>query len=257
MTLCLSDHETGAKYHGDYDEDLKALQKRLQHIQVAHIVRGRSAIVMFEGWDAAGKGGIIQRLTARWDPRHFQVHPVAAPTDEERARHFLWRFWRDLPPVGSIALFDRSWYGRVLVERVERLATCDAWQRAYGEINAFEAQQVASGTTLVKLFVHVTQEEQDERLRARIKDPWKRWKTGPDDFHNRSRRADYLEAMADMFARTDTPQAPWIAIDGNNKKAARIAALTAIAERLERAVPMDPPPLTGELATLRDQLAGG
>lgn len=257
MTLCLSDHETGAKYHGDYDEDLKALQKRLQDIQVAHIVHGRSAIVMFEGWDAAGKGGIIQRLTARWDPRHFQVHPVAAPTDEERARHFLWRFWRDLPPVGSIALFDRSWYGRVLVERVEKLATCDAWQRAYGEINAFEAQQVASGTTLVKLFVHVTQEEQDERLRARIEDPWKRWKTGPDDFHNRSRRADYLEAMADMFARTDTPQAPWIAIDGNNKKAARIAALTAIAERLERAVPMDPPPLTDELATLRDQLAGG
>lgn len=257
MTLCLSDHETGAKYHGDYDEDLKALQKRLQHIQVAHIVQGRSAIVMFEGWDAAGKGGIIQRLTARWDPRHFQVHPVAAPTDEERARHFLWRFWRDLPPAGSIALFDRSWYGRVLVERVERLATCDAWQRAYGEINAFEAQQVASGTTLVKLFVHVTQEEQDERLRARIEDPWKRWKTGPDDFHNRSRRADYLEAMADMFARTDTPQAPWIAIDGNNKKAARIAALTAIAERLERAVPMDSPPLTDELATLRDQLAGG
>lgn len=257
MTLRLSDHETGAKYQGDYDEDLKALQKRLQHIQVAHIVHGRSAIVMFEGWDAAGKGGIIQRLTARWDPRHFQVHPVAAPTDEERARHFLWRFWRDLPPAGSIALFDRSWYGRVLVERVERLATCDAWQRAYGEINAFEAQQVASGTTLVKLFVHVTQEEQDERLRARIDDPWKRWKTGPDDFHNRSRRADYLEAMADMFARTDTPQAPWIAIDGNNKKAARIAALTAIAERLERAVPMDPPPLTGELAILRDQFAGG
>lgn len=251
MTLCLSDHETGAKYHGDYDEDLKALQKRLQHIQVAHIVHGRSAIVMFEGWDAAGKGGIIQRLTARWDPRHFRVHPVAAPTDEERARHFLWRFWRDLPPAGSIALFDRSWYGRVLVERVEGLATCDAWQRAYGEINAFEAQQVASGTTLVKLFVHVTQEEQDERLRARIEDPWKRWKTGPDDFHNRSRRADYLEAMAEMFARTDTPQAPWIAIDGNNKKAARIAALTAIAERLERAVPMDPPPLPGELATLR------
>lgn len=257
MTLRLSDHETGAKYQGDYDEDLKALQKRLQHIQVAHIVHGRSAIVMFEGWDAAGKGGIIQRLTARWDPRHFQIHPVAAPTDEERARHFLWRFWRDLPPAGSIALFDRSWYGRVLVERVEKLATPDAWQRAYGEINAFEAQQVASGTTLVKLFVHVTQEEQDERLRARIEDPWKRWKTGPDDFHNRSRRADYLEAMADMFARTDTPQAPWIAVDGNNKKAARIAALTAIAERLERAVPMDPPPLTDELATLRDQLAGG
>ncbi|MBB3910660.1 polyphosphate kinase 2 family protein [Sphingomonas desiccabilis] len=257
MTIRLSDHEAGTKYRGDYDRDLKTLQKRLQRIQVAHIVHGRSAIVMFEGWDAAGKGGILQRLTARWDPRHFNVHPVAAPTDEERARPFLWRFWRDLPAAGSIALFDRSWYGRVLVERVEGFANPDEWQRGYDEINAFEAQQVASGTTLVKLFVHVTQEEQDKRLRARIDDPWKRWKTGPDDFHNRSRRADYLAAMGDMFARTDTPEAPWIAIDGNNKKAARIAALTAIAERLEAAVPMDPPPLSDELATLKGQLAGG
>lgn len=256
MTLCLSDHEAGTKYRGHYKKDLKALQKRLQRIQVAHIVHGRSAIVMFEGWDAAGKGGILQRLTARWDPRHFQIHPVAAPTQEEQARHFLWRFWRDLPASGSIALFDRSWYGRVLVERVEGFATPAEWQRGYDEINAFEAKQVASGTTLIKLFVHVTQDEQDKRLRARIAKPWKRWKTGQDDFHNRSRRADYLAAMADMFARTDTPEAPWIVIDGNNKKAARIAALTAIAERLEAAVPMDPPPLTDELVALRDQLVG-
>ena len=254
MTVCLSDLEAGARYRGDYDADLEKLQKRLQHIQVAHILSGRPAIIMFEGWDTAGKGGIIQRLSARWDPRHFQIHPVAAPTDEERARHFLWRFWRDLPRAGSIALFDRSWYGRVLVERVEGFASPEEWQRGYDEINAFEAQQGASGTTLVKLFVHVTQEEQDKRLRARIDEPWKRWKTGRDDFHNRSRRAAYLEAMAEMFARTDTPYAPWIGIDGNNKKAARIAALTVIAERLEAAVPMEPPPLTDELVTLRNQL---
>jgi polyphosphate kinase 2 (PPK2 family) len=257
MTLCLSDLEAGARYRGDYAADLKKLQKRLQRIQVAHILAGRPAIVMLEGWDAAGKGGILQRLTARWDPRHFRIHPIAAPTDEERTRHFLWRFWRDLPPGGSIALFDRSWYGRVLVERVEGFATAAEWQRGYDEINAFEAQQVASGTTLVKLFVHVTQEEQDKRLRARIDEPWKRWKTGRDDFHNRSQRPAYLEAMAEMFARTDTPDAPWIGVDGNNKKAARIAALTAIADRLEAAVPMDPPPLSDELAALRDQLAGG
>jgi polyphosphate kinase 2 (PPK2 family) len=256
MTICLSDHEAGAKYHGDYDADLKSLQKRLERIQVAHVVRGPRAIVMLEGWDAAGKGGILHRLTARWDPRHFTIHPVAAPTAEERSRHFLWRFWRDLPADGSIALFDRSWYGRVLVERVEGFATPAEWQRGYDEINAFETQQIASGTTLVKLFVHVTQEEQDKRLRARIDDPWKRWKTGADDFHNRSRRAAYLEAMAEMFARTDTPQAPWIAIDGNNKKVARIAALTAIAERLEAAVWMEPPPLTDELAALQAELVG-
>lgn len=254
MTIRLRDYEAGAKYGGDYKADLAALQKRLQRIQVAHIVHDARAIVMLEGWDAAGKGGILHRLTARWDPRHFRLHAVAAPSDEERARHFLWRFWRDLPPTGSIALFDRSWYGRVLVERVEGFASECEWRRGYDEINAFEAQQVAAGTTLVKLFVHVTQEEQDRRLRARIDHPWKRWKTGADDFHNRSRRADYLDAMAEMFARTDTAEAPWIAIDGNNKKAARIAALTAIADRLEAAVSMQPPPLTDDLAELRAQL---
>ncbi len=243
----LEDFEAGRDYIGDFDADLAALQERLARIQVAHICHGRRAIVMFEGWDAAGKGGAIQRLTARWDPRYFEVHPIGAPTPEEKARHFLWRFWTRLPADGNIAVFDRSWYGRVLVERVEGFASEAEWKRGYDEINEFEAQQADSGTTIVKLFLHVTQAEQDKRLKDRLQDPWKRWKTGHDDYRNRARRADYLDAMHEMFKRTDTRWAPWTVIDGNDKKSARIAVLTAIADRLEAHVPMVPPPLDPEL----------
>ena len=193
MTINLSDYEAGKKYDGDYADDLAALQTRLAHIQVAHIVHKRRAIVLFEGWDAAGKGGIIQRLTAKWDPRNFEVWPIKAPTDEELARHFLWRFWQRLPADGDIAVFDRSWYGRVLVERVEQLASEAQWRRGYDEINEFEAQQSDSGTTIVKLFIHTTQKEQDARLEARLDHPWKRWKTGADDHRNRDKRDEYLD----------------------------------------------------------------
>ena len=243
----LGEYERGAKHPGDYSDDLAAVQERLARIQVAHIVHRRAAIVMLEGWDAAGKGGIIQRLTAEWDPRHFEVHPIAAPTEEERARPFLWRFWTKLPRAGDIAVFDRSWYGRVLVERVEGYAAESDWPRGYDEINAFETGLAADGVTLVKLFVHVTVAEQDARLRARLEHPWKRWKTGADDYRNRAKRPDYLDALGDMFARTDTAAAPWTVIDGNNKKAARIAALRAVADRLEAAVDMTPPPLDPEV----------
>jgi AMP-polyphosphate phosphotransferase len=255
MTIELRDYEAGAAYSGDYDRDLAALQERLARIQIAHHVHRRRAIIAFEGWDAAGKGGIIQRLTAKWDPRYFEVWPIAAPTGAERDRHFLWRFWQKLPRSGDIALFDRSWYGRVLVERVEGFASQAEWTRAYDEINEFEAQQRDSNTTLVKLFVHVTQDTQDKRLRKRFADPWKRWKTGAEDYRNRGKRAEYVQAIGDMFRQTDTRWAPWTVIDGNDKKAARIAALTAIADQLEARVSMDPPPLDPELEKLvRDQL---
>ena len=135
MTIDLKDFENGEKYAGDYADDLAKVQKRLAHIQVAHILHKRRAVVLLEGWDAAGKGGIIQRLTAEWDPRNFQVWPTKAPTAEELARHFLWRFWRRLPGDGNIGVFDRSWYGRVLVERVENFATEAQWRRGYDEIN--------------------------------------------------------------------------------------------------------------------------
>ncbi|MFN4097029.1 MAG: polyphosphate kinase 2 family protein [Sphingomonas sp.] len=242
MAIDLSDFEHGKKVN-DYADRLAALQERLGHIQTAHIIHKRRAIIVFEGWDAAGKGGIIKRLTADWDPRYFEVWPIAAPTPEELSHHFLWRFWRRLPAQHNIAVFDRSWYGRVLVERVEGFATKAEWRRGYDEINDFEAQQAETGATLIKLFVHVTQETQDKRLRERIESPWKRWKTGLDDYRNRARRADYLNAMHEMFARTSTDAAPWVVIDGNDKKAARIAALTAIADALEARVPMEPPAL--------------
>jgi len=247
MTISLSDYESGAEYDGDYDAALATLQKRLAHIQVAHIVHGKRAIVLFEGWDAAGKGGIIQRLTGEWDPRNFEVWPIKAPTEEERDRHFLWRFWRRLPANGDIAVFDRSWYGRVLVERVEGFASDKDWKRGYDEINEFEAQQADSGTTIVKLFVHVSQKTQDKRLAGRLDHPWKRWKTGLEDYRNRAKRDAYLEAMHDMFRRTDTRWAPWHVVDGNDKKAARIAALTLIADALEAGVDMTPPQLDPEI----------
>jgi len=250
MAIDLSDYEKGADFDGDYAEALEKVQKRLAHVQAAHIVHAKRSVIAFEGWDAAGKGGIIQRLTAEWDPRHFEVWPISAPTDDEKARHFLWRFWNRLPGNREIAVFDRTWYGRVLVERVEGFCTEKEWKRGYDEINEFEAQQKDSGTTIIKLFLHITQETQDDRLKARLEHPWKRWKTGPEDFRNRSRRKDYLEAMHDMFQRTDTRWAPWMVIDGNDKKAARIKALTHIADRLEKAVPMEPPPISDELKTL-------
>jgi len=250
MAIDLNDFESGDKYEGDYDADLAAVQQRLARIQVAHIVHNKRSVILFEGWDAAGKGGIIQRLTAEWDPRHFQVWPIAAPTDVEKSRHFLWRFWNRLPGSTEISVFDRSWYGRVLVERVEGFATEKQWKRGYDEINEFEAQQKDDGTNILKLFVHITQETQDERLRKRIEHPWKRWKTGAEDFCNRARRTDYLVAMREMFEQTDTRWAPWKVIDGNNKKAGRIAALTYIADRLEKLVPMKPPPIDPRLRDL-------
>ncbi len=243
----LANYETGAAFGGDYVEALNALQTRVARAQVAHIVHRRRSILLFEGWDASGKGGTIQRLTRYWDPRAYRVWPIGAPSDDELSRHFLWRFWRKLPAAGEIAVLDRSWYGRVLVERVEELASPAQWQRAYDEINEFEAQQAEDGTAIVKIFLHITQDEQDRRLAKRIEDPWKRWKVDPEDFRNRARRDDYLAAMADMFAATDTRWAPWRVIDGNNKKAARIAALSAIAEALEAHVPMNPPEVDEEI----------
>lgn len=254
MAIALSDYETGPKHEGDYELALAAVQKRLANAQVANIVHKRRIIIMVEGWDAAGKGGMIQRLTARWDPRYFEVWPIGVPSPEEKAHHFLWRFWAKLPADGDISVFDRSWYGRVLVERVEGFATEKEWRRAYDEINEFEAQQKDSGTIIVKLFLHITQEEQDRRLRARLEDPWKRFKITLDDFRNRERRPEYLAAMDEMFRLTDTRWAPWTVIDGTHKKYARLTALQHVAGVLEKALPVKPPqvdPMIAQLAKER------
>lgn len=250
------EYEIGAKYAGDYNADLAALQDRLQRVQAAHIAHNQRSIIVFEGWDAAGKGGIISRIASPMDPRYFQVWPISAPTDLEKAHHFLWRFWTRLPARREIAIFDRSWYGRVLVERVEGFATKAQWTKAYDEINDFEAQLIADGAHMVKIFVHVTQDEQDRRYADRLNDPWKRWKTGAEDYRNRSQRDAYLAAYQTMFDKNDTPAAPWKVVDGNNKKAARIAALTHVVERLEQAVPMTPPALDPDVADLAHKAFG-
>jgi len=256
VAIELTNFEDGKDYDGDYDADLKVVQERLARIQVAHIVNGQSAIIAFEGWDASGKGGAIGRLTSTLDPRYFDVWPIGAPTGEERERHFLWRFWKRLPAKGEINIFDRTWYGRVLVERVEGFCSEKEWKRAYDEINEFEAQQKDNGVTVVKLFMHITQDEQDKRFRARLDDPWKRWKTGKEDYRNRARRDDYLKAYADMFDRTDTRWAPWRVIDANDKKAARMAALTYVADRLEANVAMTPPEADPEVVALASAAFG-
>jgi AMP-polyphosphate phosphotransferase len=250
MSIDLADYEETLKPKGDYSKALSALQERLSRVLVAHIVHKRRSVILFEGWDAAGKGGAIQRLCAKWDPRNFQVWPIGAPTEAEKGRHFLWRFWTRLPGAGEIAVFDRSWYGRVLVERVEGFASEAEWRRAYDEINEFEAQQTSDGTTIVKMFMHVTQEVEDERLKSRLTHPWKRWKVTPDDFRNREKRPAYLAAMHDMFEHTNTRWAPWHVINGNDKKSARLAVLTAVAERLEAAVPMGAPKVDPDVAKL-------
>src|SRR5690349_17657554 len=174
MTIDLRQYESDEKAGEDYKESLAELQERISRLFVSNLVSQKKAIVLVEGWDAAGKGGAIQRLTAECDPRSFKVWPIAAPSSEEKAHHYLWRFWRRLPAAGEVAIFDRSWYGRVLVERVEGFCSEAEWRRAYDEINEFESLLAASGTVIVKLFFHVTQEEQDDRFRKRLADPWKR-----------------------------------------------------------------------------------
>jgi len=256
MAIHLSHYEKGEEFEGDFDKELRKLQQRMERIQVAHIVHRRQSVVLFEGWDAAGKGGIIKRLTTLLDPRYYTVWPISAPSEEEKARHFLWRFWTKLPTAQEVAIFDRSWYGRVLVERVEDFASEREWKRGYDEINEFEAQQIDAGTNIIKMFIHVTQEEQDRQLAQRLDDPWKRWKTGADDYRNRNHRAAYLEAMHDMFRNTDTRWAPWNVIDGNDRKAARIAAITTIVERLEQLVPMDMPEADPDIVRLAQKAYG-
>ena len=257
MPIDLWDHESGAPYEGDYKADLDDLQERLARLFVANLVHKRKAVIVCEGWDASGKGGAIQRLAAKCDPRAYRVWPIAAPTDEEKAHHYLWRFWRRLPAAGEVAIFDRSWYGRVLVERVEGFAAEAEWRRAYDEINELEAQLAADGAVIVKIFFHVTREVQDARLRARLDHPWKRWKVTAEDLRNRARREEYLAAIRDMFDHTDTRWAPWRAIDGNDKKAARIAALTAVADAMAAALPSAPPPLSPEMEQLAQQMLQG
>ena len=215
-----------------YQRQLKEYQARLNLLCRTALTSKVSTILVFEGPDAAGKGGNIRRITAPLDARNYQVLPFSAPTDEERAHHHLWRFWRHLSRSGRLTIYDRSWYGRVLVERVEGYAGEEAWRRAYAEINDFEEQLVEHGIVLLKYWVHITKDEQLARFKAREQIPYKRWKLTEEDWRNREKWEDYELAVHDMVQYTSTLNAPWTLVEGNDKRHARIKVLSTLCERL-------------------------
>jgi polyphosphate:AMP phosphotransferase len=217
-------------------EELERYQGRLNRLQRRAAAQGLSTVMVFEGWDAAGKGGAIRRMTAALDARNYQVIPIAAPTDEERAHHYLWRFWRHLSRAGRVTIFDRSWYGRVLVERVEGFATEREWSRAYSEINQFEDQLADHGIVLVKYWLHITPEEQLRRFRERERIRWKRWKITDEDWRNREKWPAYELAVNEMIERSSTRNAPWTIVEANDKSFARIKVLRTACERIETAL---------------------
>jgi polyphosphate:AMP phosphotransferase len=217
-----------------FERELLQWQGTLNRLQRRAARAGVSTILVFEGADAAGKGGAIRRVTGALDARDYQVIPIAAPTDEERAHHYLWRFWRHLPRAGRVTIFDRSWYGRVLVERVEGFAQPPEWMRAYAEINAFEDQLADHGIVLVKYWIHVTKEEQLGRFKAREASAAKRWKITVEDWRNRKQWRAYEEAVNEMVERTSTRDAPWTLVEGNDKYYARVKVLKTACEALRR-----------------------
>jgi len=218
-----------------YEDELDKWQTRLARLSQKKRMRRVSVVAVFEGSDAAGKGGAIRRLTSSLDARLYDTIPTAAPTDEERAQPYLWRFWRRLPRLGRFAFYDRSWYGRVLVERVEGLAAEADWKRAYTEINDFEQQLVRHGTVVVKYWLAISKEEQLRRFRQREKVSFKRFKITPDDWRNRKKWGDYEQAVCEMVDRTSTAIAPWTLVEANNKYYARIKVLKTLCRALEDA----------------------
>jgi AMP-polyphosphate phosphotransferase len=232
----------------DYEQRLKLLQNKLQLVQQAYLVSGERAVIVLEGWDTAGKGGVVRRLGWALDPRSLKVHPVSAPSPQEQAQHYLQRFWEKLPQRGEIVVFDRSWYGRVLVERVEKFATARQWKRAYREINEFERTLVADAVRLVKIFLHITPDEQVRRFRDRLTNPRKRWKLSYEDFRNRERWSEYQAAIEEMMGRTSTKRSRWYLVPANHKSYGRLAAFTILCDTLAEGVDLEPQPLDHKIA---------
>jgi polyphosphate:AMP phosphotransferase len=218
----------------EYESRLGRLQARLFGLVRKLQKRKRSSILVFEGQDAAGKGGAIRRISWALDARSYRIIPIAAPTDEERSHHYLWRFWRHLPRRGRVTIFDRSWYGRVLVERVEGFATEPQWQRAYQEINDFERELTESGVVLSKFWLHISAEEQLRRFQEREQTPAKRYKITAEDFRNREQANQYEAAAAEMIERCSPPNAPFALVEANDKYFARVKVLETLCEQLER-----------------------
>jgi AMP-polyphosphate phosphotransferase len=219
-----------------FDRELLRWQGELNRLQRRAARAAMSTVLVFEGADAAGKGGAIRRVTGALDAREFQVNPIAAPSDEERAHHYLWRFWRHIPRAGRVTIFDRSWYGRVLVERVEGFAAPGEWMRAYAEINQFEDQLIDHGIVVIKYWIHVTKDEQLRRFKARRESAFKSWKITDEDWRNRTKWDAYDQAVNEMVERTSTQDAPWTLVEGNDKYYARIKVLQTACERLRLAL---------------------
>jgi polyphosphate kinase 2 (PPK2 family) len=239
-----------------YEQELKKLQQRLVDLQVYHLQKGGRVMIGIDGWDASGKGGLIQRIVYGLEPRSTFVWRIGAPAAEEQGKHYLWRFWQRLPAPGSWAIFDRTWYGRVLVERIEGLCSEAAWKRAYREINEFERALTDDGVRIIKLLVHVSAKEQKKRMIERLEKSHKRYKVGLEDFRNIARRKQYLEAYNDMLDKTDTDHAPWHVIASDDKKQARLAGLRVIVEDLGRGVTITEQKLDPQVAAAAFKMWG-
>ena len=217
----------------EYKEKLDALQKKLGFLH-SEIYRLRIPVVLgFEGWDAAGKGGAIRRLTSHMDPRGYQVNPTASPNDIEKVHHYLWRFWNNMPKAGHVAIFDRTWYGRVMVERIEGFCTEAEWKRAYQEINEMEAHMANYGAVVLKFWLHIDKYEQERRFKERTENPAKQWKITDEDWRNRAKWDLYEEAVNEMLVRTSTTYAPWIVVEGNSKYYARVKVVETVVDAME------------------------
>jgi len=216
-----------------YENLLEKAQDRIRELEHEAYLKRLPVVIVYEGWDAAGKGGNIRRLVQGMDPRGYEVIPIAAPTDEEKAHHYLWRFWRAIPKAGHIAIYDRSWYGRVLVERVEGFCTETAWKRAFREINEFEEQLTNFGTVLVKFWLEIDKDEQLRRFQERQENPHKSWKITDEDWRNREKWDKYAAAVDEMLQRTSTSNAPWTIVESNSKLYARIKALDTVIQAIE------------------------
>ncbi len=217
----------------DYRSQLKSLQKEIRDLEHEIYMKRIPVILVYEGWDAAGKGGNIRRLTQKLDPRGYEVVPIAAPNDIEKAHHYLWRFWNEMPKAGHLTIFDRSWYGRVLVERVEGFCSVAEWQRAYREINEMEQHMANFGAVIQKFWVHIDQEEQLRRFEARQEQEHKKWKITDEDWRNREKWDEYKTAVEEMLFRTSTPYAPWTVVESNCKWWARVKVLKTVCEAIE------------------------
>jgi polyphosphate kinase 2 (PPK2 family) len=227
----------------DYARELARRQIQLRELGYQVYMQKRPVVIAFEGWDAAGKGGVIKRITERLDPRGYVVYPVSAPQGEDKTRHYLYRFWRCLPACGNIAIFDRSWYGRVLVERVEGFAREEEWKRAFKEINAFERQLSESGVILLKFWIHISRDEQLRRFEQRRAVGYKAWKLTDEDWRNRDKWDVYEDAVEEMLVKTSTTPAPWTLVEGNDKYWSRIKVLSKLVETLSQGLdykPQDP-----------------